>query len=292
MNDGHPSEGKDGLIASWFKKMSNKTRRDEDISEEIMDMVNESHEQGVIEENEAEMISNIFEFGEKQAADVCTHRKNIVAFDAEITVKEAFERVLEENYSRYPVFVEDVDNIIGILHIRDLLKVYVDENNHNKKLIDIKDEVLFEPYCIPETRNISPLFKQMQAEKIHMAIVVDEYGQTAGVITMEDILEEIVGNIFDEYDEETEQIVSDGDGSYIIDGQTTLEDVSEILGIEFDCEDIDTLNGFMLLKLGKIPDNDEQFETEYKGFVFKIQEVDNRMILKVKVDKALAVTEG
>ena len=289
MNDGHPSEGKDRLISSWFKKFSNKSRRDEDLSEEIMDMVNESHEQGVLEETEAEMIGNIFEFGEKQASDVCTHRKNIVAIDAEVTVGQAFELVLKENYSRYPVYVEDIDNIIGILHIRDLFKLYVDKDNNdyqNKKLVDVKDEILFEPYCIPETRNISPLFKQMQAEKIHMAIVVDEYGQTAGIVTMEDILEEIVGNIFDEYDDEEEQIVSAEDGSYIIDGQTDLEDVSELLGIEFECEDIDTLNGFMLLKLGKIPDNDEVFETEYKGYLFKIQEVENKMILKIKVTKS------
>lgn len=289
MNDGHPSEGKDRLISSWFKKFSNKSRRDEDLSEEIMDMVNESHEQGVLEETEAEMIGNIFEFGEKQASDVCTHRKNIVAIDAEVTVGQAFELVLKENYSRYPVYVEDIDNIIGILHIRDLFKLYVDKDNNdyqNKKLVDVKDEILFEPYCIPETRNISPLFKQMQAEKIHMAIVVDEYGQTAGIVTMEDILEEIVGNIFDEYDDEEEQIVTTEDGSYIIDGQTDLEDVAELLGIEFECDDIDTLNGFMLLKLGKIPDNDEVFETEYKGYVFKIQEVENKMILKIKVTKA------
>lgn len=283
MNDGHPADGKEKIFSSFFKKFG-KTKRDEDVTEEIMDMVNESHEQGVLEENEAEMISNIFEFGEKQASDVMTHRNNIVALNDDITIKEAFDRVMEENYSRYPVYKGDIDNITGVLHIRDLLKVYVDEDNQNKKLKDVGNEVMFDPYCIPETRNISPLFRQMQSDKIHMAIVVDEYGQTAGIITMEDILEEIVGNILDEYDDEEEQIVTDADGSYIIEGQADLEDVEAKLGIEFDCEDIDTLSGFMIYKLGKIPEDGESFAVEYKGYVFKTLEIRNKMILKVKVD--------
>lgn len=283
MNDGHPADGKEKIFSSFFRKLG-KTKRDEDVTEEIMDMVNESHEQGVLEENEAEMISNIFEFGEKQASDVMTHRNNIVALNDDITIKEAFERVMEENYSRYPVYKGDIDNITGVLHIRDLLKVYVDEANQDKKLKDVRNEVMFDPYCIPETRNISPLFRQMQSDKIHMAIVVDEYGQTAGIITMEDILEEIVGNILDEYDDEEEQIVTDADGSYIIEGQADLEDVEAKLGIEFDCEDIDTLSGFMIYRLGKIPEDGESFEVEYKGYVFKTLEIRNKMILKVKVN--------
>lgn len=284
MNDGHPADGKEKKFLSLFKRFG-RGKRDEDVTEEIMDMVNESHEQGVLEENEAEMIGNIFEFGEKQASDVMTHRNNIVALDNDITVKEAFDRVMEENYSRYPVYDGDIDNITGVLHIRDLLKIYVEESNQSRKLGEVGKEILFQPYCIPETRNISPLFRQMQSDKIHMAIVVDEYGQTAGIITMEDILEEIVGNILDEYDDEEEQIVTDADGSYIIEGQADLEDVEARLGIEFECEDIDTLSGFMIYKLGKIPDDGESFEVEYNGYIFKTLEVRNRMILKVKVEK-------
>lgn len=284
MNDGHPADGKEKKFSSLLKRFG-RGKRDEDVTEEIMDMVNESHEQGVLEENEAEMIGNIFEFGEKQASDVMTHRNNIVALDNDITVKEAFDRVMEENYSRYPVYDGDIDNITGVLHIRDLLKIYVEESNQSRKLREVGKEILFQPYCIPETRNISPLFRQMQSDKIHMAIVVDEYGQTAGIITMEDILEEIVGNILDEYDDEEEQIVTDADGSYIIEGQADLEDVEARLGIEFECEDIDTLSGFMIYKLGKIPDDGESFEVEYNGYIFKTLEVRNRMILKVKVEK-------
>ena len=154
MNDGHPADGKEKRFSSLLK-LFGRGKRDEDVTEEIMDMVNESHEQGVLEENEAEMIGNIFEFGEKQASDVMTHRNNIVALDNDITVKEAFDRVMEENYSRYPVYDGDIDNITGVLHIRDLLKIYVEESNQSRKLREVGKEILFQPYCIPETRNIS-----------------------------------------------------------------------------------------------------------------------------------------
>ena len=146
---------------------------------------------------------------------------------------------------------------------------------------------MFEAYCIPETRNISALFKEMKLKKTHMAVVVDEYGQTTGIVTMEDILEEIVGNIFDEYDDEEEQIVLKEDGSFIMDGQTTLEDVEDKLGIEFLCEDVDTLNGFLILELGKIPSKeDEGFSVECGNYNFTIHNVNNKMVDKVLVTQA------
>ena len=261
MNDGHPADGNQGLFSGLFKKLT-KGKRDEDVTEEIMDMVNESHEQGVIAENEAEMIGNIFEFAEKQASDVMTHRKNIVALDASLTVKEAFDIVMEESYSRYPVYDDDIDNIIGILHIRDLLKVYVKGSDKDKKLYQVKNQVMFDPFCIPETRSISVLFKEMQSKKNHFAVVVDEY------------------------DEEEEQIRQLSDGSYEMDGQTPLEDIEEKLDIKFDCEDIDTINGYLIYKLGKIPDENEEFETECGGYIFRILSVGNKMIQKVLVSKA------
>lgn len=286
MNDGHPADGNEGLFSALLKKITGKGRREEDVTEEgIMDMVNEGHEQGVLKENEAEMINNIFEFSDEQAQDVMTHRKSIVAIDCNCTLQEAYDLAMEENFSRYPVYDGDIDNIVGIFHLRDLFKIYVDESQRNKTLLEMKDQVMFEPYCIPETRNISPLFKEMQSKKVHIAIVVDEYGQTAGIITMEDILEEIVGNILDEYDEEEELVLKQADGSYIMNGQMTLEDIEEMLEIEFQCDDIDTLNGYLIYKLGKIPDNDEQFETRYQGYLFKILHVENKMIHKVLVQK-------
>ena len=146
------------MFSGFFKKFG-RGKREEDVTEEIMDMVNEGHEQGVLKENEAEMIGNIFEFGEKHASDVMTHRKSIVGIEADTTVEEAFEYIMGENYSRYPVYDGDIDNIIGILHIRDLLKIYSEEKNRKKKLDDMKHQVLFDASYIPETRNIIVLFK-------------------------------------------------------------------------------------------------------------------------------------
>ena len=286
MNEGHPADGNEGLFSSLFKKITGKVKKDDDVTEEeIMDMVNEGHEQGVLKENEAEMIGNIFEFGEKHASDVMTHRKSIVGIEADTTVEEAFEFIMGENYSRYPVYDGDIDNIIGILHIRDLLKIYSEEKNRKKKLVDMKHQVLFDASYIPETRNISVLFKEMQSDKVHMAVVVDEYGQTAGIVTMEDILEEIVGNILDEYDDEQELISRQPDGTYIMKGQTALEDIEDMFGIKFDCEDIDTINGYLIYKLGKIPDENEKFETECGGYIFQVMSVENKMISLVKVTK-------
>ena len=147
-------------------------------------------------------------------------------------------------------------------------------------------EILFDAVLIPGTRNINDLFKFMQSEKVHQVIVVDEYGQTVGLVTMEDILEEIVGNIFDEHDEEEEQITLKEDNSYIVDGMTSLEDLEDELSVDFFVDDIDTLNGFLMLKTGKIP-SVEQIGTEvvYEGYVFKILETQNRIIRTVSITK-------
>lgn len=134
-----------------------------------------------------------------------------MAIDADTTIKDCFEFVLGENYSRFPVYEGDIDHIIGVMHLRDLLKIYADSYKRNHTIYELKDEMLFDPHFIPETRNINALFKSMQSEKVHMAVVVDEYGQTTGIVTMEDILEEIVGNIMDEYDVEEQYIVRDSE---------------------------------------------------------------------------------
>lgn len=288
MSDVHPVDDNNNFLTGLFKKLGRK-KEDDVTEEEIMDMVNEGHEQGVLAENEAEMINNIFEFADRQASDVMIHRKNIVAIDCETTVNEAFDFILKENFSRYPVYDGDIDNIIGILHLRDLLKVYVDEANRDKKIKEVKHQLLFDATYIPETRNLSVLFKEMQSKKTHMAIVVDEYGQTSGLITLEDVLEEIVGDILDEYDDEEVLINRRDDGSYILDGQTTLEDIEELFEIHFDCEDIDTINGYMIYKMGKIPSENEEFSCTCDGYEFKVLEVKGKMITKVLAVKEQAL---
>lgn len=260
---------------------------DDNVTEEdIMLMVNEGHEQGVLEAGEAEMITNIFELNDKEAGDIMTHRTNLVALDASMTLNEAVTYILSEAInSRFPVYEKDIDDIVGILHMRDAL-VYAEKEENRKKTLEELDGLLREPHFIPETRHIDTLFKEMQSQKIHMEIVVDEYGQTAGIVTMEDILEEIVGNILDEYDEDEEFISKRDDGSFIFDGLTPLEDVGDALEVEFEEEDYDnydTLNGFLISKLDRIPKEGEQPEVEYGGYHFKVLSVENKMVHAVMV---------
>ena len=259
--------------------------RQENVTEEdIKDMVNEGHEQGVLESSEAEMITNIFEFNDKEAGDIMTHRKNIVALDGSMSLREAAHFVLKEaKNSRYPVYGKDLDDIIGTVHMRDVL-FHAENLQESRMEIANVPGVLRPAHFIPETRNINSLFKEMQSQKIHIELVVDEYGQLAGIVTMEDILEEIVGNILDEYDKEEPDIVSRKNGTYELTGLTLLDDVEETLGVEFDKEDkdnFDTLNGFMVSRLGHIPKAGEKGSVRIGDYLLKIMKVENKVIQTV-----------
>ena len=271
-----------------FKRIFGKGRwtAGEDLTEqEIMSMVNEGHENGVLQESEEEMINNIFTLDQKEAKDIMTHRKQIMALDGTCSLQEVLEEIRDMGYSRYPVYLDDVDNIIGIIHIKDILNQMLDQTNMEQQLTKIND--LIRPASfIPETRNIDVLFKNMQSQKIHMVIVVDEYGQTSGLVTMEDILEEIVGNIFDEHDAEEEQIVEEADGSYVIDGMTDFDDVCELLEIHGEeLEDFDTLSGFLISRINKIPVNGEHYQVSAYGYRFDVLLVEHRVIRTVRVTK-------
>ena len=250
--------------------------------EEIIHMVNEGHEQGLIQASEAEMISNIFEFGDKEAQDIMTHRKNIVAISADTLLEDAITFMMEGKNSRYPVYEENIDNIIGILHLKDAMRFHKGAGKLSRPLKELED-LMRDPVFVPQTKNIDELFRQMQAGKQQMVIVVDEYGQTDGLVAMEDILEEIVGNILDEYDEITEHIEEKGEDEYVIDGRTPLEELEERFGIPFEDEEFDTLNGFLISRLDRIPEPDEEFDVDYGGFNFKILSVERNMIQSVLV---------
>lgn len=265
---------------SSLKKLFSKKVNEDKVEEEILSMVEEGYEQGVIEDNEAEMISNIFEFSDKDARDIMTARQKIIAMENTMTVEEALHFALENNYSRYPVFEEDLDSVIGVVHLKDLIAKYLKEPNA------VITEVLDDPIFIHPTFNISKLLEKMQSEKIHMAIVVDEYGQTEGIVAMEDIIEEIVGNIFDEHDEiEEEEISCLSEGVYMVDGSASLDDLSDKLDIEFPDEDIDTVNGFVLYKHGKLPSEDEEIDVEYEGYRFVPVVISDKMITRIRIEK-------
>lgn len=255
---------------------------EENVTEEdIISVINEGHVQGVLLASEAEMINNIVEFGDKEAKDIMTHRTAMVCVDGEMLLCDAAEYILGLNNSRFPVYIENIDNIIGIVNFRDIMSEAQREVNDMKKISDIPGLVRKASF-VPETKKINVLFKTMQSEKIHMAIVVDEYGQTSGIVAMEDILEEIVGNILDEYDEEDVNIVRREDGAYVVKGSTPLEEIEEKLHIKFD-EDCETINGYLISKFERILENDERPEIVIDNVKYKVLSVKNRMISVVLI---------
>ena len=226
------------------------------------------HEDEMDEEMQKEaagLIRNIFRYMDKDAKDIMTHRKNIVAIDGEQPLEDALKFMLDERFSRFPVYHEDIDEIIGIIHLRDAMSGYLDEAKRNRPMKELKDYIRPVTY-IPETKSIDTLFKEMQSAKNHMVIVLDEYGQTSGLVAMEDILEEIVGNILDEYDEEDEMIQKQNDGSVIANGMTELEDLEDLIPVTFEKEDYETLNGFLIDELEHIPGEDERCVVDYEGY--------------------------
>jgi len=268
-----------------IKRIGNAIRRvlhlkaAEEITEEgIISMVSEGHEQGVIEESEAEMIHNIFEMGDKDVSDIMTHRKSIIGIEAGASLEEAAQIMLDERFSRYPVFEGDIDNIIGILHLKDVMRSLMSETQS----ITIK-ETMRAPYFVPNTQNIDTLFKEMQYKKVHMAVVIDEYGQTDGIVAMEDVIEEIVGNILDEYDVDEEFIRETGNHTYIMRGLTPLEIIEDVLEIKFEEKDFDTLNGLLISKLERIPAAGETTVVELYDHRFEVISVENNMIQYVAV---------
>ena len=265
---------------SSLKRLFGKKINEEKVEEEILSMVEEGHEQGLIEESEAEMITNIMELSDKNARDIMTNRQKIIAMEDTLTVEDAIRFIIDNNYSRYPVYHEDMDNILGVVHLKDLVEVYIKNPEANIT------EVMEEPIFIHPTFNINKLLTKMQSEKIHMSVVVDEYGQTDGIVCMEDIIEEIVGNIFDEHDDEEEESIKEiAKDVYIMAGDTSLLDASDKLDMEFPDEDFETLNGFMLYKLGRLPEDDETTEIIYQGYKFVPVKICDKMITLVKVEK-------
>lgn len=272
-----------GGPSSFFNIFTkNKEVDEEKVEEEILSMIEEGHEQGAILSDEAEMISNIFDFSDKEAKDVMTSRQKVCGIDVEVSLEEAMVYMLENSFSRYPLYEEDIDSIIGIIYLKDAMRYYIKDKDISLR------EIAVEPFFVHPTQNISKLFKQMQSKKLHMAIVIDEYGQTEGVVAMEDILEVIVGDILDEYDKEEHDIVKLGQAdSYLMRGLAKLDDISEILDIEFPDEDIETLNGFLLYQLGRLPADDEEIDIVYQGYLFKSIDIHDKMIVQVKVVKVI-----
>lgn len=245
--------------------------------EEIRMMIDEGEEKGTIERGEKLLLNNVFEFNDIIVSEVMTPRTEMYAIDIKDDLSELLEEIDEFKYSRIPVYDEDIDDIKGILFVKDILKPLKD----NKK-INIKD-LMREPYFVPESKDIDELFKEMQQNKVQMAIAIDEYGGTAGLITMEDIIEELVGNIFDEYDDEELDVKKIDDNTYILSGTITSYDLKKIFGIEIPEGDYETLSGYLIDRLGRIPDENEHPVIEDEKLTYKVEEIEDKRIKYVKV---------
>jgi putative hemolysin len=247
--------------------------------EEIKMMVDQGEEKGSIEENEKELINNVFEFNDIVASEIMTHRTDMYAIEIEQDLYEILDEIDEYKYSRIPVYRDSIDNIEGILFLKDILK-----SVSMRKKIKIAD-IIREAYFVPETKPIDEIFKELQANKMQMAIVVDEYGGTAGVLTMEDILEELVGNIFDEYDDIEFEYKKLDENTYLIDGSISLYELKKILNVELPEGDYETLSGYLMEKLGRLPEEGEYPVIEDEKLTYKIQEYEDKRIRWVKVCK-------
>jgi len=247
--------------------------------EEIKMMIDEGKEKGTIEEAEKEMINNVFEFNDKIASDIMIHRTDIFAIEIKDDISEILKEVDEYKYSRIPVYEETIDNIKGILYVKDILRLL-----NNKTQIKIKKNIR-DAYFIPESKPINEIFKELQKNKKQMAIVIDEYGGTAGLLTMEDILEELVGNIFDEYDDVQNEYEKIDENTYLISGSVSIFELKKILNINIPEGDYETFSGYLLEELGRLPEEGEEVVIETKDVTYKIEECEEKRIMWVKACK-------
>ncbi len=267
------------VITNWVSKLLGVGENEEEsvTEEEIKMMIDQGEEKGTIKEEEKELINNVFEFNDITVSEIMRHRKDIFAVDLNISNEELLQELSKEEYrySRIPVYDETIDEIKGILYVKDVLK------NINKKSFKVKN-VIKNAYFISQNRLINEVFKELQKNKKQIAIIVDEYGGTAGLITMEDILEELVGDIYDEYDKEEKEYEQIDGNTYLLSGSMTIYDVNKVLNADIPEGDYDTLSGYLQDKLGRIPEEEETPIIDTEKITYKIEEYEDKRILKVK----------
>ncbi len=265
-----------GVSEKNTEKGSNQLTEDE-----IMLMVDEGEENGFIEGNTKDMIENVFEFDDTSVGEIMTHRKDVIAVRDDARITDVVETAIRSGRSRMPVYHEDIDDIVGIIHVKDLLK-FVSTNAPKGK---IGKDIIKKAVFVPESKRCSEMFEYMTSHKTQIAVVVDEFGGTGGIITMEDLIESIVGSIQDEYDNEDDDIKQLSAHSFTVDGATPLDEITELTGISFEDEENDTIAGVILDKLGYIPKNSEHPSIDIGKTRFTVQEVENRRIAKVIIVK-------
>ncbi len=249
--------------------------------EEIRMMVDVGQEKGAIDKKEREMINNIFEFNDKIVSEIMVPRTEVYALDMNLSISKVIEELIIDDdfrYSRIPVYDETIDAIKGIVYIKDILLTNKSKNVKVKNLIK-------EAYYVPETKPVNELFEELRKNRKQIAIVVDEYGGTSGIVTMEDILEEIVGEIYDEYDEVVTTFEKIDANTYMLSGSISIYDLEKLLDIEVPDGDFDTLSGYLIEELGRIPDDNEKIEIETPEVMYKVESIKDKRIVKVKACK-------
>ena len=246
--------------------------------DDVVSMLEVGQESGELKEEGKKMITSIFAFDDMLAYEVMTPRTDVFSIDINAPTEEYIDELMELRYSRIPVYEDDSDNIIGILYIKDYLIKAREDGFDN---VDFR-EILRKPYFVPETKNIDSLFVELQTTKQHIAILIDEYGGFSGIVTMEDIIEEVMGDIDDEYDEEEHEIQQISEDTWLIDGKTDLDDIDEELGINLQSDNSETIGGFLFDILGEIPDEDDMGrEVLYENYSFRIDSIRDRRIEQI-----------
>lgn len=261
-------EGSDSRLWTTLKRFF--SRKGECHLEEA---IQEAKDDGELQTDEMSMLLNVLQLDEKQAYEIMIPRTDIVCAEIDDTLTEVATKVFESGHSRLPIYKETKDQIIGILHCKELLRFFVGDDQTSKDLTS----VLRQPYFIPETKNVKDILLDFQTNKQHMAIVLDEYGGTAGLVTLEDVLEEIVGDIEDEYDPPRPDDIQElNPDTYLVSGRTDLEDLEEECGIVLESEQVETVGGYISEQLGRVPETDESLDLQ--GYTFLVKDADAKQV--------------
>ena len=252
-----------------------------ETEEEILSLVEEGQEKGLIEDDTKSIIENVFDFDDTVAYEIMTHRRDMTSLEDTATLAEAVRAAIDSGHSRIPVYHDDIDNIVGMLYVKDLLRYVGVGEPSDFRLRGLLRPALF----VPRTKDCRSLFAYMQKHRTQIAIVVDEYGGTEGIISLEDLIEDILGNIRDEYDVEEDEVRMIDEGRFTVDGSMAVEDVEELTGIELSDSDSETVAGFILDRLGRIPSDSEQPFVESDGLRFTALRTDDRRITEVLIER-------
>ena len=277
MDEDGSSNGRNGSWRSSLQQLLFGRRRAL-TEKELQDIIHESEEEGLINEDEGEMLHSIFEFGDTIVREIMVPRTDMICCSCEAPLPEVLEAIISSGHSRIPIFEGTTDRIVGIVYAKDLLRFW----GASPEQVPVP-EVMRTPYFVPETKNVEELLQDFRSKRVHMAIAIDEYGGTSGLITIEDLIEEIIGDIQDEYDVEEEWLVEAADGSALVDARLNIEELEEHFDIEIPREKFDTVGGYLIHLLGHVPREGEEVRDDH--LLLSVVESDERKVRKVRVQR-------